>query len=118
MTGSEDEGFGVSVVEAMAGGLVVICRDMVPLNSFVQHGSSRWLLQFDGGTADLERLALLLSCSPAKAAMISSAARQAPSAYDWEEAVPKFVGHYRDALSGHTTTCRPDAPASGLNPTK
>jgi alpha-1,3-mannosyltransferase len=99
MTASEHEGFGISVVEAMAAGLIVVCRDMVPLNSFVEHGNSGWLLQFDGSTTDIERLTQLLSSSPEKIAMISSAARQAASAYDWDVAVPRFVGHYRDALS-------------------
>ncbi len=106
ITASEHEGFGISVVEAMAAGLIVVCRDMVPLNSFVQHGDSGWLLQFDASAADLERLAQLLSSSPERIAMISSAARQAASAHDWEVAVPKFVGHYRDAVSGHATTWR------------
>jgi alpha-1,3-mannosyltransferase len=99
ITASEHEGFGLSVVEAMAAGLVVICRDMVPLNSFIEHGSSGWLQQFDGSTADLERLAQLLSSTPEKVATMSNAARQAASAHDWEVAVPRFVCHYREALS-------------------
>jgi alpha-1,3-mannosyltransferase len=106
MTASEHEGFGISVVEAMAAGLIVVCRDMVPLNTFVQHGNSGWLLQFDAGAADMERLAELLSSSPERIAMISSAARQAASVHDWEVAVPRFVGHYRDAVSGHAMTWR------------
>jgi len=106
ITASEHEGFGISVVEAMAAGLIVICRDMVPLNSFIQHGSSGWLLQFDASAADLERLAQLLSSSPEKIAMISSAARQAATEHDWEVAIPKFVGHYRDAVTGNAMTWR------------
>jgi hypothetical protein len=72
---------------------------MVPLNSFIEHGSSGWLQQFDGSTADLERLAQLLSSTPEKVATMSNAARQAASAHDWEVAVPRFVCHYREALS-------------------
>jgi alpha-1,3-mannosyltransferase len=106
ITASEHEGFGISVVEAMAAGLIVVCRDMVPLNSFVEHGNSGWLLQFDASTTDMEGLTQLLSRSPEEIAMISSAARQAASAHDWDVAVPKFVGHYRDAVSGHAMTWR------------
>jgi alpha-1,3-mannosyltransferase len=106
ITASEHEGFGISVVEAMAAGLIVVCRDMVPLNSFVEHGNSGWLLRFDASTTDTERLTQLLSSSPEKIAMISSAARQAASPHDWDVAVPKFVGHYRDAVSGHAMTRR------------
>jgi hypothetical protein len=54
----------------------------------------------------MERLTQLLSSSPEKIAMISGAARQAANTHDWEVAVPKFVGHYRDAVSGHATTWR------------
>jgi alpha-1,3-mannosyltransferase len=100
ITASAHEGFGLSVVEAMAAGLIVICRDMVPLNSFIEHGDSGWMLQFDGSDKDLQRLAQLLSSTEEKIAMMSDAARQAASVYDWDVAVPKFVSHYRDALQG------------------
>jgi alpha-1,3-mannosyltransferase len=98
ITASEHEGFGLSVVEAMAAGLVVVCRDMVPLNSFIEHGTCGWLLQFDGTAADHDRLAGLLRLSAAEAETLSAAARRAASVHDWDVAVPRFVGHYRDAL--------------------
>ncbi len=98
VTASEHEGFGLSVVEAMAAGLIVICRDMVPLNSFIEHGTSGWLQQFDGGSADHERLAELLRTPPDQAALMSTAARAAASVHDWDVAVPRFVRQYRDAL--------------------
>ena len=64
ITASEHEGFGLSIVEAMAAGLVVICRDMVSLNGFLQHGRSGWLLRFDGNAQDLHALGSLLSTTP------------------------------------------------------
>ena len=99
ITASEHEGFGLSVVEAMAAGLIVVCRDMVPLNSFIDHGASGWLLEFDGTAADRERLAELLRMTPQSVATLSARARQAASTHDWDVAVPRFVGHYRDALA-------------------
>jgi alpha-1,3-mannosyltransferase len=99
ITASEHEGFGLSVVEAMAAGLVVVCRDMVPLNSFIEHGTSGWLQQFDGTAADLERLAELLRVPGAEALRMSAAARRAASVHDWDVAAPRFVGHYRDAVA-------------------
>jgi hypothetical protein len=71
---------------------------MVPLNSFIDHGTSGWLQQFDGSSADHERLAELLRTPPDKAALMSAAAREAASVHDWDVAVPRFVRHYRDAL--------------------
>jgi alpha-1,3-mannosyltransferase len=100
ITASEHEGFGLSVVEAMAAGLIVICRDMAPLNTFIEHGRSGWLQQFDGSATDLERLAQLLRSPPEKAQAMSDAARRAASVHDWDVAVPRFVSHYREALAG------------------
>jgi alpha-1,3-mannosyltransferase len=109
ITASEHEGFGLSVVEAMAAGLIVICRDMAPLNSFIEHRRSGWLLQFDGSGPDLEQLAQLLAAGPERVASLSNAARQAAGLHDWSVAVPRFVGHYRDALAEHA--CAPESRA-------
>jgi alpha-1,3-mannosyltransferase len=100
ITASEHEGFGLSVVEAMAAGLIVICRRMAPLDSFIEHGRSGWLLDFDGAAADFERVSCLLSCDPKRLAEVSAAARMAASVHDWAVAIPRFVGFYREALSG------------------
>jgi alpha-1,3-mannosyltransferase len=99
ITASEHEGFGLSVVEAMAAGLIVVCRDMVPLNSFIEHGASGWLQQLDGSPEDLERLAQLLRITPERAQSMSIAAREAAAEHDWDVAVPRFVSHYRDAIT-------------------
>lgn len=101
ITASEHEGFGLSVVEAMAAGLVVVCRDMVPLNSFVEHDESGWLLRFDGSEADVLRLAGLMGATSEKIQAMSAAARRAASVHDWDSAVPRFVDHYRDAIANH-----------------
>jgi alpha-1,3-mannosyltransferase len=104
ITASEHEGFGLSVVEAMAAGLTVVCRDMAPLNTFIEHGVSGWLQRFDGSPADLDRLAQLLRGTPQNARTISAAARRAASVHDWDVAVLRFVSHYRDAISGREIT--------------
>jgi alpha-1,3-mannosyltransferase len=100
ITASEHEGFGISVVEAMAAGLWVMCRNMSPLNRFFVAGESGCFLSFDGGADDLQRLDEVLSSTPGKAAAVSQAARAAAMEYDWAAAVPRFLEHYRCALSG------------------
>ena len=40
ITASEHEGFGISIIEAMAAGLLVICRNMSPLDTFVSDGKT------------------------------------------------------------------------------
>ncbi|MDP9066365.1 MAG: glycosyltransferase family 4 protein [Pseudomonadota bacterium] len=109
VTASEHEGFGLSVVEAMAAGLVVVCRDMVPLNSFIEHGRSGWLQRFDASAGDLERLSGLLSAGPESMAALSAQARAAASVHDWELVVPRFLGHYRGALSLGPAVAEPSA---------
>jgi alpha-1,3-mannosyltransferase len=100
ITASEHEGFGLAVVEAMAAGMIVVCRDMTPLNSFFAHGKSGWLLKFDAGEDDFRSLHELLVKSPAEIAAMSAAARAAASVYDWVAAAPRFVEHYRRVLAG------------------
>jgi alpha-1,3-mannosyltransferase len=100
ITASEHEGFGLSVVEAMAAGLIVVCRDMSPLNTFVTHGVSGWLQRFDGSGQDLAALGQFLSIHPQEAHTMSYKARQAASEHDWDVAAPRFVRHYQEVLSG------------------
>ena len=51
ITGSEYEGFGIGILEAMAAGKIVVCRDMAPINGFVAR-SNGFFLGFDGSPGD------------------------------------------------------------------
>jgi len=53
ITGSEYEGFGIGILEAMAAGKIVLCRDMAPINGFVERGATGFFLDFDMGEKDL-----------------------------------------------------------------
>jgi len=99
ITASDHEGFGLSVVEAMAAGRIVICKDISPLNTFVQHGVSGFFLNFDGGEKDSFLLKDLLSMNDEQRASISEAAVLVAEKYNWNEAVANFCGYFEAALN-------------------
>lgn len=99
VTASTHEGFGLSVVEAMAAGLIVVCRDMVPLNTFVKAQESGFFLGFDGGEPDKKAVAAILQLSDVEARDISIRARHSVQPYNWQSAAERFLAHYRSVLS-------------------
>jgi alpha-1,3-mannosyltransferase len=100
VSASQYEGFGLGIVEAMAAGLVVVCRDMQPVNTFFESGKAGLLLSFDGSPRDLENLVGLLRAPAPEAAAWSAAARVAAGVHDWDAVIPRFVAHYRAVLGG------------------
>lgn len=94
ITASEHEGFGLSVIEAMSAGLTVICRDMAPLNEFVQPGANGVLLKFDGENEDVAKVLSFCWVDTPEVARLSARARDAARAHDWAVAVTRFHDAY------------------------
>lgn len=97
ITASEHEGFGLSVVEALAAGLLVICRDMEPLNGFVRDGETGYLMDFRQGSEDASALGGLLSLTPDEHLARQLAARQEAAPYDWASVADQFESHLMHA---------------------
>jgi alpha-1,3-mannosyltransferase len=89
-TASEHEGFGLSVVEALAAGLFVMCRDMSPLNGFFKAGDGGAFLRFDGGAQDQATLAQLFAMPQAQQVAINACSRANAQPYSWHHAVEVF----------------------------
>ncbi|WP_026607873.1 glycosyltransferase family 4 protein [Methylocapsa acidiphila] len=99
VTASEYEGFGLSLIEAMAAGLVVLCRDIPPMNGFVDDGKNGVFLSFDGGDEDLAALKALCAKPEAELAAMQNNARARAQAYGWKNAVQKFIAAYENVLA-------------------
>jgi len=98
VTASEFEGFGLSVVEAMAAGLSVICRDIQPLNGFLKSELQGVALAFDESEGDLARLLRFISSSPDVYQRGRSLNRSAANVYSWKIAIDGFVNVYNRLL--------------------
>jgi len=98
VTASQHEGFGLTVIEAMAAGLLVICRDIAPLNEFVADSVHGARLAFDGGEADDQRLMRVLKAPPHEVESMSAAARTTAARYAWPTAVKRFQDLYASVV--------------------
>ena len=98
ITGSEYEGFGVGILEAMAAGKIVVCRDMEPINGFVRRGVNGFFLDFDRGAKDAAVLRELAGLDAARCAEMSIAAQATAKRHDWEQVALKFETHFAQAL--------------------
>jgi len=99
ITASEHEGFGLSIVEAMAAGCLIVCRDLPPLNNFVKAGLNGIFLQFDGTSDDRARLTALLLMEESAVARGSQISQERAASYGWESAITAFIDSYREALA-------------------
>ena len=99
ITASEYEGFGLSVIEALAAGLPVICRNISPLNGFIAADINGTLLSFNGSARDHAVLDAFLSQPAETFSMISSRNREAARRYSWLHAQQAFEHVYRTVLA-------------------
>ncbi len=95
VTASQFEGFGLSVVEAMAAGLTVMCRNIPPLNEFVRPGENGALLSFDESATDMQLLYDFLSRSGEQLDQESHNNRVTAQRYSWDAAADGFLEVYR-----------------------
>ncbi len=97
VSASEYEGFGISVVEAMSAGMVIVARDMEPLNGFVKAGRNGVLLKFDHSAGDFTKIRNLLSLPESEAAAISRNNVIDAGRFGWHSVSKQFEHHYRVA---------------------
>jgi alpha-1,3-mannosyltransferase len=97
VTASEYEGFGLTILEAMATGLPVIARAIPPIDAFVSPVTGL-LLRFDGSPDDDAALNTFLTDLPRRASDMDIAARNMAAEYSWETRVSPFINSYSQVL--------------------
>ena len=96
LTASEHEGFGLAVVEALSAGLIVLCRDIAPINAFVSPDRDGAFLKFDGGGDDMAAIGAIAAASGAALGRMRLECRSAAARHDWTVAIGPFLQVYEE----------------------
>lgn len=96
VTATEHEGFGLAVVEALSAGLLVLCRDMAPINAFVMPGRGGAFLKFDGGIDDIAAIRAIAALSDEELDRRRLDSRAAAVRHDWSAAIGPFLEVYEE----------------------
>jgi alpha-1,3-mannosyltransferase len=91
------EGFGLSTIEAMSAGTVVVVTAVGAHPEVIQDGVSGFLMDRDASDLSLH-MEHVLSLSKEKLAKIGAAAREATRRFSWMQIAPRYEQLYREVL--------------------
>jgi len=94
---SEYEGFGLSAVEAMAAGKVVLLNTIPPFERLVTDGVNGFLVDFSSVPRASDQLARVLSRPGQELDLIAERALQRAESYSWQNRIPEFMTAYEQA---------------------
>ena len=89
------EGFGISVLEAMAAGCPCIVSDIPAFREFIEDGKNGFIVDFSNPKGAAERI---LSLFEAELSEVASAGKKTSSGYGWEGIVVKVEDIYKNIL--------------------
>ncbi|MBI3413279.1 MAG: glycosyltransferase family 4 protein [Candidatus Aenigmarchaeota archaeon] len=95
VSAAEYEGFGISVLEAMAAGCPVVVNDIRAFRNFVENGKTGYITDFsdEKKTADL-----IIKVLASDLSSVSENAKRYIEAYDWPTGVKRALKAYNEIL--------------------
>jgi alpha-1,3-mannosyltransferase len=97
ISSSEYEGFGISVIEAMAAGCVVIVNDIESFRNFVQNGKNGFIVDYSDHKEAAGCIFKILDMK--NLAEISKNAVKTAWEYDWKKTIEKMEEVYKEILN-------------------
>jgi glycosyltransferase involved in cell wall biosynthesis len=97
LTTSNSEGFGLSLLEAMASGCACVASDLPTHRALIEHGVSGMIYK---GRAELVSCLQELLSSPEKAERLGEAARRVAIGHTWEKVAERVTEAYKGVLYG------------------
>ena len=96
VSASRHEGFGISLVEAMAAGCAPVVQPIDAFRAIVDEGRTGYFADFENPEAAAGRLMSLLETGPGH---VAGAARSAATRYDWSNVMPRWHALYHEVLA-------------------
>ncbi|MFH1587674.1 MAG: glycosyltransferase family 4 protein [Candidatus Diapherotrites archaeon] len=100
VSASRYEGFGISLVEAMASGIVPVVNDIGAFRNIVEDGRNGYIVDYTFEKNVAKKLLSLSYEGGANYAELSAEARNSAKKYAWERAIKSFEGVYEKLLKG------------------